>query len=167
MPPSNSKRAGVLTSARAVLAVSDVLAAISLMAMMGIAFFDVVGRTFFRAPMPGATELTELAVAATVCFAFPSLGYRGLHATIDVLDAFVSSRLKPVQLGIANLLSAISFCAVAWRVWIEGDKTARFGGETPLLEIPMAPVLYAIAVLFAVSALAFVLAILRPQDDLV
>ena len=65
-------------------------------------------------------------------------------------------------MGLSNLLCAVSLAFVAWRVWIEGDKTARFGGQTPLLEIPMAPVLYGIAVLFGISALAFLFAILNP-----
>lgn len=164
MPPNRRgpDRAGVFTPARWLIVATDVLAALSLMGMMGVAFIDVIGRTFFNAPLPGATELTELAVAATISFAFPSLGYRGLHATIDVLDAFVPERWRGVQTGFADLLCAVAFAFVAWRVWIEGGKTARFGGATPLLEVPMAPVLYGIAILFAISALAFVLAIFRP-----
>lgn len=164
MPPSDAGRtraeAGALI--RWIVAATDVLAAAGLAAMMGVAFVDVVGRSFFRWPMPGATELTELAVAATVCCAFPSLAWRGLHATIDVLDGFVPERLRPLQLGFANLLSAFAFAIVAWRVWIEGDKTAKFGGGTPLLEVPMAPALYGISIVFAIAAAAFVLASLRP-----
>ena len=169
MPRSDGgiSRAGALTPARKIVAVADVLAALGLLFMMGIAFFDVVGRSLFSAPMPGATELMELAVAATVCCAFPSLALRGLHATIDVLDMFVPARLRPYQLGAVNILCAVAFAFVSWRVWIEGDKTARFGGQTPLLEVPMAPVLYGISVLFAISAVAFILAILTAStvDD--
>lgn len=157
--------AGVLTPARRVIAVCDVLAAMSLMAMMCVAFIDVVGRTFLNAPLPGATELTELFVAATISAVLPSLALRGMHATIDVLDVFVPERMRHVQMGIADLLGATSFAFVSWRVWIEGDKTARFGGETPLLEIPMAPVLYGVSVLFAVAALAFLVSIATPKES--
>lgn len=166
MLPSKGKPAGAgaLTPARWGIAVSDGLAALGLFAMMAVAFIDVVGRSFFSAPMPGATELTELLVAATVCCVMPSLAWRGMHATIDVLDAFVPARLRPFQLAAADLISAVCFSFVAWRVWIEGDKTARFGGKTPLLEVPMAPVLYVSAIFFALAGLAFVLAIFRPND---
>lgn len=159
MPASNAKRFGAV---RLIISLTDGLAALALLSMMGIAFFDVVGRSFFQSPMPGATELTELAVAITIACVFPSLAWRGLHATIDVLDVFVPEWFRPWQVGFSNLLCAVSFAFVAWRVWIEGDKTARFGGQTPLLEIPMAPVLYGIAVLFGISALAFLFAILNP-----
>lgn len=165
MPPSDAtKRAGFFAPARLVIAACDVLAALGLMAMMSVAFVDVVGRTFLNAPLPGATELTELFVAVTIAAVLPSLALRGLHATIDVLDAFVPERLRPWQLGFADLLGAISFAFVAWRVWIEGDKTARFGGQTPLLEVPMAPVLYGVSVLFAVAALAFLVSIATPKE---
>lgn len=158
--------AGAFAPARAVIAIADVLAAISLMAMMGVAFIDVVGRTFFNSPMPGATELTELVVAATICFVLPSLAWRGLHATIDVLDVLIPERLRPWQTGFADLLSAVCFAVVSWRVWIDAGKTAGYGGKTPLLEIPLAPVKYGIAVLFAISALAFLLSILRPNKEM-
>lgn len=166
MPASegNPAGAGVLTPARWIIAASDGLAALGLFAMMAVAFLDVIGRSFFNAPMPGATELTELLVAATVCCVMPSLAWRGMHATIDVLDAFLPDRFRRFQHAAVNLISAVCFAFVAWRVWIEGDKTARFGGKTPLLEVPMAPVLYAAAVFFALAALAFALTIFRPKD---
>lgn len=162
--PSNKQgksRVGAQAPARWVIGFTDTLAAIGLLTMMGIAFFDVVGRTFFASPMPGATELTELAVAATVACILPSLAYKGLHATIDVLDFLVPDRVRPYQLAFADILSAVAVAFVAWRVWIEGDKTARFGGETPLLEIPMAPVLYGCAIAFAIAALASVLSVFK------
>lgn len=166
MASSNGGRglAGIPAAARLFIAGADILAAVSVMTMMGIAFLDVMGRSFFRSPMPGATELTELAVAATVCCAFPSLASRGLHATIDVLDFIVPDRFRPWQHGVANALCAVCFAFVARQVWIEGGKTARFGGETPLLEIPMAPVLYGISAFFAISAMAFILAIIDPRE---
>ncbi len=166
MPRSNAgKWAGALAPARLVVTISDVLAALFLMAMMCVAFADVVGRSFFNAPLPGATELTELLVAGTIAAILPSLAMRGMHATIDVLDIFVPRALRRWQMGLADLLGAVSFAFVAWRVWIEGDKTARFGGQTPLLEIPMAPVLYAVSVFFALSALAFLVAIAPPHES--
>lgn len=154
----NGKAAGAFAPAVRIIALTDLLAAIGLLFMMGIAFVDVVGRTIFSSPLPGATELTELAVAGTVACILPSLAYRGLHATIDVLDVFVPDRLRKYQLAIADIVSAVAFAFVSWRVWIEAGKTARFGGETPLLEIPMAPVLYGIAIAFGISSLAFLLA---------
>lgn len=167
MPPNDVKetRAGAVAPVRWIVFTTDLLAAAGLAATMGIAFIDVLGRTFFRWPMPGATELTELAVAATVCCAFPSLAWRGLHATIDVLDGVVPAGLRPFQRGFANLLSALAFAVVSWRVWIEGDKTAKFGGSTPLLEVPMAPALYGISILFAISAAAFVFAAIAGETE--
>ncbi|WP_158971237.1 TRAP transporter small permease [Chachezhania sediminis] len=155
--------AGAWAPVRWMIAACDVLAAIGLMAMMGTAFLDVIGRTFLQAPIPGATEITELAVAATVACVFPSLAYRAMHATIDVLDVFIPDRLRVVQDAVVNVICAIAMGFVAWRVWIEGDKTARFGGQTALLEVPLAPVLYGIAVFFAISAAAFLYAAARPE----
>lgn len=158
-------RAGVFAPALYVLKSGDRLGALGLFAMMAVTFVDVLGRTFFQAPLPGATELTEILVAVTVCFAFPSLSYHGLHATIDVLDPLLPHWVKPWQNAMGNLIGAVAFAVIAWRVWIEAGKTARFGGMTPLLEIPMAPVLTMISVLAGITAGAFVLAILLTGDQ--
>ena len=158
-------RAGVFAPALFLLKSGDWLGALGLFAMMAVTFVDVLGRTFFNQPLLGATELTEILVAATVCFVFPSLSYHGLHATIDVLDPLLPRWIKPLQHVMANLIGAVAYAVVAWRVWIEAGKTARFGGMTPLLEIPMAPVLMMISVLAGITTLAFVLAIILPGDS--
>lgn len=48
-----------------------VLVALSLFAMMLLTFFDVVGRKFFDASLPGSLELTELFMLVLIFFALP------------------------------------------------------------------------------------------------
>ena len=150
---------------RTLVTAGDALAALALFSMMIVNFVDVVGRSVLNRPLPGATELTEILVAATVCCALPSLTLQGRHVTIDVLDYLLPDIARAALSAAASLIGFAFFSVVAWRMWIEGGKTARFGGMTPLLEIPMAPVLYGIAILTGLTAITFLFTLLLPAGD--
>jgi len=136
----------------------EAVSAASLFALMLLTFVDVVGRNAFKFPFPGGTELTELLMAALVFAVLPILCRNNGHVVIDLLDPFIPARWQPVQLLFANLLGAVTFAVISWRVWVEGGKTAAYGGMTPYLEWPMAPFLYAMAIMAGVAAAAFLAA---------
>jgi TRAP-type C4-dicarboxylate transport system permease small subunit len=136
----------------------DIAAALSLFGLMALTFVDVVGRNAFSAPVPGGTELTELLMAALIFSMLPSISRRNDHIVIDLLDHWVPLWLRPVQHLFANGLGAVAFAVIAWRVWIEAGKTADYGGITPYLGWPMAPFLYAMAVMAGATAAAFLFA---------
>lgn len=140
--------------------VGDIAAALSLFGLMALTFVDVIGRNAFSAPVPGGTELTELLMAAMVFSVLPAISRRNDHIVIDLLDEFVPQRLRPLQLALANLLGGAAFAVIAWRVWVDAGKTADYGGITPYLGWPMAPFLYAMAVMAGATAVAFVVAAL-------
>ena len=67
---------------RAALAV---LGGVLLMALMGMTVTDVIGRYLFNAPLRGATELTELLLAAVVFLGLPAVALADEHVTVDLV----------------------------------------------------------------------------------
>ncbi|MFZ5965170.1 TRAP transporter small permease [Thalassococcus sp. BH17M4-6] len=132
--------------------VIGVLCAICLIAMMGLTVADVLGRYIMNAPVPGATELTELLLAAVVFMGLPAASIDADHIAVDI----VTSRLSGLRAKILDLLIAVVSAAVlalvGWRIWIVGDQIAGYAGTTPTLKLPLAPVAYASAALCIIAA---------------
>lgn len=115
---------------------------------------DVIGRSFFNAPLDGATEATQLMLAIIVFAVVPTVCLREDHITVDLLDPWFPAPLVRPRRIVLNLLMAMLLAAVCWRVWILADLTAEYGDATEFLEIPLAPISYFIAVLSAAGAIA-------------
>jgi TRAP-type transport system small permease protein len=131
----------------------EVVAAVLLFALMVMTCIDVVGRYLFNAPLNGATELTRLLMAGIIFAALPAVNLRENHVTVDLLDPFVPSILMRMRQLLINLLSAIILAVISWRVWLLAERAGQYGDRTEFLQIPVAPVVYAIALMCAVAAL--------------
>ncbi|SDE24570.1 TRAP-type C4-dicarboxylate transport system, small permease component [Salipiger thiooxidans] len=135
---------------RAALAV---LGGILLMALMGMTVTDVIGRYLFNAPLRGATELTELLLAAVVFLGLPAVALADEHVTVDLVTDRLPRAAQPWRLAAAGLFSAVVLAVVAWRVWVYASQIGGYGGTTTTLAIPIAPLGYFCAVCTGVGAL--------------
>ncbi|NIY94792.1 TRAP transporter small permease [Salipiger sp. HF18] len=135
---------------RAALAV---LGGILLMALMGMTVTDVIGRYLFNAPLRGATELTELLLAAVVFLGLPAVALADEHVTVDLVTDRLPRAAQPWRLAAAGLFSAVVLAVVAWRVWVYASQIGGYGGTTTTLAIPIAPLGYFCAICTGVGAL--------------
>lgn len=138
-------------------------AALLLMLLMLLTFIDVCGRNLVNRPVSGASELTEILLAGVIFLMLPRVALRRQHIVIDLIDQFVTRRAHATLNVFAALLSTVLFSIVGWQMWIQGNKALGYADSTPVLNVPIAPVLYGIAVLAGFSAAAFLLAILEPR----
>jgi len=122
---------------------------------------DVIGRYFLHMPLPGATELTEILMVVMIFLALPTVSRRREHITVDIFDAFLTGRSRQRQDVFANALGAVALALASWRLWAIAGHATRTGEYTASLQIPIAPFLYFVATLCAVTALAFLLAAVR------
>jgi TRAP-type C4-dicarboxylate transport system permease small subunit len=114
---------------------------------------DVAGRYLFNSPLNGATELTRLLMAGIIFAALPTVGLREDHVTVDLLDPVFPKFLIRARQLLVNALSAIILAVVSWRVWILAERAGRYGDRTEFLQIPVAPIVYFIAIMCALAAL--------------
>ncbi|MCR8546198.1 TRAP transporter small permease [Salipiger sp. P9] len=129
-----------------------VLGGLLLLGLMGMTVVDVVGRYLFNAPLRGATELTELLLAAVVFLGLPAVALADEHVTVDLLTERMPRWLHPWRLALTGLVSALVLSIVAWRVWVYSGQIGGYGGTTTTLAIPIAPLGYFCAICTGVGA---------------
>ena len=110
------------------------LAALLLLALVGVTAIDVVGRYLLNAPLAGAFELTELMLGALVFAALPLVSRLGGHVEVDLLVAVLPGPLTRALGAVAAALSALVLGYFAWRLvvlaadqWQEGARSVSLG----------------------------------------
>ena len=65
----------------------EVVAALTLFALMILTCTDVLGRYLFNNALDGASELTEICIAIIVFAEMPIITWRGGHVVVDIIDS--------------------------------------------------------------------------------
>jgi len=146
--------------ARTLSLVASSLAAAVLVGMALLTLADVLGRNFMRAPMPGATELTEIGLVVVTFLLYPMIAFRQRHITVDLFDHMMGKLVRRILDTSANLLGAAVFAGICWQLWKQAARVTQYGDVTAYLRIPLGPVVYFMAVLSALTAIGFLLAAL-------
>lgn len=131
------------------------VSAATVLFMMALTGVDVVGRHVLDAPVAGAFELTEFAMAIGVYSALPVVTLRRAHVAADLFGTRLGPGARRAQRGLADLLGTLAFAAIAWRLVLEGLETAEYGTTAGTLELPLAPLSFYAAALSALTALVF------------
>ena len=124
-----------------------------LMIMMVLTFVDVVGRYLFAAPLPGAKELTEILMAFLVFAAAPLVTADRGHITTALFESVLPKLVIRWRNVLIAVLVAIALAVLAWRLWIQAGLILDLKTGTPLLGVPIAPIVYFAAVTSALCAL--------------
>ncbi len=147
------------------------VAAVTILFMTGLTGVDVLGRYFFGAPIAGAFELTEFAMAISVFSALPIVSLRRKHVTADLFTDRLSPGLRGLHERFVDAAGLTLFAILTWRLWLEAGDAAAYGTTAGILALPMAPLSYYAAALSGLNVLIFAAHILgltkpAPQDDL-
>ena len=130
-------------------------AAVVLFLLMLVTFVDVVGREALSAPLPGGFEITELMMALLIFTALPATSWREEHVVIDLLDAVTPRALARCRPVIMNLVSGGVVAIISWQTLTLARELEGYNEVTEILQIPVAPIVYLIGVMSAVTALVF------------
>lgn len=147
---------------RALQAALGVLVATVLFGMMVLTCVDVFGRYLFSRPVPGALEIVEILMGATVFLALPLVTLREEHVTADVLDALTPDWMLRLQHVTAYVLSAAVCGVLAWRLALRAARMLGYGDTTAVLKITLHPLAWLMSAMMALTALVFLLLALRP-----
>lgn len=131
--------------------------------MMMVTVVDVAGRYLFNAPLFGALELTEILMGLLVFIGMPLATARREHISISLLSDALSPRWAAAQARLFDAVCAAVCLVVVWRMWIYAQRLVRSGEHTQQLHISVGLVVQVMAVLFAVTAIVFLVNALRPQ----
>ncbi|MCY7315595.1 MAG: TRAP transporter small permease [Rubrivivax sp.] len=140
------------------------LAALALFGIMVLTFVDVLGRKFLSASVPGSLELTELLMVVVIFAGLPLVSLQREHVVFDSLDRWTPAALRRMQLAAVDLLSAALLLGLAWLMWSKAGQMAGYGDITAQLQLPLAPFVYVMAVLCAVTAGVHAVLALQTQE---
>jgi TRAP-type C4-dicarboxylate transport system permease small subunit len=141
------------------------LAAVALFAIMALTLVDVSGRKLLSQSVPGSLELTELLMVLVIFGALPLVSLRGEHVVFDSLDAWLPAGVRRLQQGLVDAVCMLALLGLAWLMWEKGLQMAEYGDTTAQLLWPLAPFVYVMAVLCALTGLVHGLLLLRPWDE--
>jgi TRAP-type C4-dicarboxylate transport system permease small subunit len=107
-----------------------------LIPLMLLTTFDVIGRVFFRKPIPGTFELSEYILATFILLGAAYTQQVKGHAMVSFLTSRLSSRGQTVCKIITTILSLFIIAIVVWQGFIEGigERTV-----SDMLRIPQYP----------------------------
>jgi len=144
-----------------------VTSAVVLFLMMMITAVDVAGRYLFNKPIAGGFELTEILLAALIYCGLPLVSARREHIVIDTFDPLFSRQLKRGLDMVAEVVCAVALAGVGLLIFLRANRVAEYGDTTNVLKLPLAPVVYLMAVMITVAAVIHLLLILVPHgaDD--
>jgi TRAP-type C4-dicarboxylate transport system permease small subunit len=131
------------------------------MTMMTMTALDVGGRYLFNSPLPGTQEMTELLLALLVFGAAPLVSADRKHITTDLMEGAIKGKVRRVRDLSVSLVSSGCCAVIAWRLAWQAADMAAMGGRTPLVGIPIGPVLYFSAAMCAGCAVITLVQALR------
>ena len=148
--------------------VCGTLAALALFCIMVLTFFDVGGRKFASASIPGSLEVTELLMVIVIFAALPLVSIRREHVVFDSLDHVLSPLLRRMQAVLVNLVCGGLLMALAWLMWRTAGEFAEAGETTAQLKLLKAPFIYGMSVLCGLTGMVHLLrsAMARPDPQL-
>jgi TRAP-type C4-dicarboxylate transport system permease small subunit len=145
--------------------VCGALAAAALFGIMVLTFFDVGGRKFASASIPGSLEVTELLMVVVIFAALPLVSIRREHVVFDSLDHVFSPMLRRLQSMLVNLVCGGLLMALAWLMWRTAGEFAETGETTAQLKLLKAPFIYGMSVLCGLTGLVHLLRFVMRRPD--
>lgn len=137
-------------------------ASVILFALMIVTFIDVIGRYGFNRPLRGAFEGTELMLLVLIFAGLPLVSHADEHVTMDFIDHMVGPGGRRVIAALAQLVCAATLLGLSWLIWLKAGKIAAYGDTTDVLKIVLAPFVYFMAAMIALSGLIHAWRIFNP-----
>lgn len=129
------------------------LSAVLLVVMLAITSVDVIGRYFFNAPLRGAFEISEVAMALLIFAGLPLVCLERGHVSMTMLTEYLGPRGRRIQAVATNLVSAVVLGVLAWQLWKLATRLLGYGDATLFLGIPLGPVAILMGALAGLSGL--------------
>lgn len=116
--------------------VLNLVAGITLMALMIITCIDVFGRYVLNKPLTGSTELIELGLGVVVFVALPVISWRNENIVVDILDNHFSPWAHMFKNTVINLVSAGALYFLGERLMVLGARSLEYEEVSEFLHIP-------------------------------
>lgn len=120
-------------------------------------FIDVVGRSFFNAPLLGTAEIIKNSVVSIALLQLPLAIYRGGMIRTTVIYDLVSPKWRRILRSCGSVLGLLLLAGIAYASWgsaIEAFKIGEYEGEGSL-RVATWPVRFVVVAMSAFSAFIY------------
>ncbi len=124
-----------------------------LFCMMTLTFVDVILRYIFSRPLRGGFEVTELLLLVLIFAGLPLVTHANEHVTMDLIDRWLSPRLRALWCRVMEVVSALLMFGLTWFMWIKAQRIAGYGDTTDVLRIAVGPFVYFMVAMILLSGL--------------
>lgn len=131
--------------------VLSALAGFCLFAMMALTFADVLGRYVFLAPISGAFEIVEFLLALVIFSGLPLVTIDSSHITVSIFDKLFRPHALWIKKLVISFASAAAVAFIAHELWRQATDMVASQTITGVLEVDLAPVVFAMAALAAAT----------------
>jgi len=132
-----------------------ILAGLCLVAMMTLTAVDVAGRAILSRSLAGTTEMVQVALAFAVSLALPVVTWRGAHISLGLIDDGRRGWANGLRVVCVAAISAAVSGWVAVVLWRRAFEALEYEDVIGYLELPVAPMIFALSVAAAAMAAAF------------
>lgn len=132
------------------------LASVGVLGMLtaaGVTVADVLLRSLAGRGVLGLNEITSMAFGIAIAACLPAGTAGGVHLKIDIFARWITGRLAAWLDVFGSVLLLIFFAILTHRILIFSGTLYTQGRTTVLLGLPMAPFIFVVVALLAVSAL--------------
>src|SRR5262245_29749160 len=143
-------------------AVLGIAASAILFCMMLLTFLDVVARYLLNRPIRGGFEVTELLLLVLIFAGLPLVSHADEHVTMDFIDRLLPDWLAGVWVRVMHAIIAAIMIFFTWQAWIKAGKIAVYGDTTDVLRIVVAPFVYFMTAMMALTSAVHVFKIFSP-----
>jgi TRAP-type C4-dicarboxylate transport system permease small subunit len=134
------------------------LAAVALLAMLGISVVDVVGRKLFGFSVRGVVDIVGFTVVISTMFGIALAWSQRAHIVVDLLDMTGSPWLIALLDVLTRVAGIVVMPLLGWLAFHEFRDVLSFGDRTPDIGIPLALFWATILIGYALSALLLLIA---------
>ena len=130
-------RDALLSSAKALMAVLRVSAALMLVASVAVNFANIIGRYFFSVSIAWAEEVMLFLMIGAVFLAAPPVGWLGRHIRMDVIVSMLPARFRTVFEVFSDLVTIATCIMAAIFAWPVITMLSELDQRSAMANIPL------------------------------
>ena len=124
---------------------SEWIGVAGIIVMVVVICADVLGAKLFLLPVPGSTEIVELAQVATIAFAVAATQLHKGHISVEMFYLKMPPRAQALIRAVTSCLGLILFVVLAYQGIKLGNSFRAANEVTATVQIPFYPFAYGFA----------------------
>ena len=102
--------------------------------------------------MPGTSEITEIILGILIYIGLPYISKKEEHISVSLLSNYLPNNIKILHKILINFIVTLLLLVIARQLYLHGIDLKSYQEVTTFLEIPKAPIAFAMALLTVLAS---------------